>query len=204
MGLLSKIKGLLWNNKEEFDDEYVFDDNDDEKEEHLKRDDIDMHDRRQRESYIKACLEQMSEASNELEILGGEYDLVTSYLTDMEEIEALSTETKEKLKVYATKILELENNRERLNEKRKIVTNDEYNRMERIEQYMPEGYERLKKAEEYQVLVKRDLGRLEGEKHAYNFRKNELETVQSNMKGITVICISAMFFLIIFLIIIYQ
>ena len=205
MGLLTKIKGLFNGNKFYSEDEYDYDENlewTDEEQGHLKRDDIDIHDKRQRENYIKACLEQMSEASNELETLGGEYDLVTSYLTDMEEIEALKDETKEKLKGYATKILELENNRENLNKKRKIVTNDEYMRMERIEQYMPEGYERLKKAEEYQVLVKRDLGRLEGEKHAYNFRKNELEIAQSNMKGITVICISAMFFLIIVLLII--
>lgn len=204
MGLLTKVKELFGGNKDYFE-EYDFDENSDwidEEQEYLKRDDINIHDKRQRESYVKACLEQMSEASRELETLGGEYDLVTSYLTDMEEIEALRDETKEKLRGYATKILELENNRDRLNEKRKLVTTDEYTRMERIEQYMPEGYERLKKAEDYQVLVKRDLGRLEGEKHAYNFRKNELETSQSNMKGITVICISAMLFLIIILIII--
>ena len=57
-------------------------------EESLKRDNIDMHDKKQREHYVKACLEQMSEASKELDALGGEYNLVTSYLTDMEEIEA--------------------------------------------------------------------------------------------------------------------
>ncbi len=206
MGLFGKIKSFFGNNRQDFEEEYDFQENSEwnmtENEEHLKRDDINIHDKKQRENYVKACLEQMSEASKELEILGGEYDLVTSYLTDIEEIEALNNETKEKVKGYATKILELENNRDRLNEKRKLVTNDEYARMERIEQYMPEGYDRLKKAEEYQVLVKRDLGRLEGERHAYYFRKNELETLQNNMKGITVICISAMFFLIIVLIII--
>lgn len=95
MGLLNKIKGFLSGNKD-YLEEYDFDENSDwidEGQGHLKRDDIDMHDKRQRETYVKACLEQMSEASRELETLGGEYDLVTSYLTDMEEIEALKDET---------------------------------------------------------------------------------------------------------------
>lgn len=71
--------------------------------------------------------------------------------------------------------------------------------MERIEQYMPDGYHKLKEAEEYQVIVKKDLGRLDGERHAYYFRRNELINSQKNMKGITVICVSSMLFLILLL-----
>lgn len=67
--------------------------------------------------------------------------------------------------------------------------------MERIAEYMPAGYDRLRKAEEYQVLVKRDLNRLEGEKQAYYFRKSELENGQKNMKGMTAICVGSMVFL---------
>lgn len=74
--------------------------------------------------------------------------------------------------------------------------------MERIEQYMPDGYQKLREAEEYQVIVKKDLGRLEGERHAYYFRRNELINSQKNMKGITIICVSSMIFLIIILAII--
>ena len=35
----------------------------------LRRDDVDMHDKRQRERYVRTCLEQMAEASKELETL---------------------------------------------------------------------------------------------------------------------------------------
>ena len=202
MGFIEKIKGLFDKKNVEYDMDYDAEWNSSEDEECMQRDHIDIHDKRQRENYVKACLEQMSEASRELEVLGGEYDLVTSYLTDMEEIEALRDETKDKLKSFATKIIEIENSQNRLNEKRKYISNDDFARMERIEQYMPEGYDRLKKAEEYQVLVKRDLGRLEGERHAYHFRKNELQTLQNNMKGITMISISSMLFLFLLLVII--
>ena len=165
----------------------------------LKRDDVDIHDRKQRERYVRACLEQMAEASKELETLGGEYSLVTSYLTDMEEIEALPPEIKEQLYNMAKQLVELEDNHKKKKERKNIMPEEQYQHMERIAEYMPEGYEKLKKTEEYQVLVKRDLNRLEGEKQAYYFRKNELQNGQKNMKGMTAICVGSMVFLMILL-----
>lgn len=198
MGLLGKIKGLF--RRQTDDEESVY--KPDWEEQSLKRDNIDMHDKIQREHYIKACMEQMTEASKELDTLGGEYNLVTSYLTDMEEIEAQPDEVKEQLKTYASKILELENNRQKLDKKRRVMKPEDYLRMERVEQYMPEGYKRLKEAEDYQILVKKDMGRLDGERHAYYYRKNELLNSMSNMKGITVMCVGSMLFLILMLTII--
>ena len=195
MGLLGKIKGFFGRRTDDYENVYQ----PDWEQESLKRDDIDMHDKKQREHYVKSCLEQMSEASKELDTLGGEYNLVTSYLTDIEEVEAQPEEIKEQLRSYAKKILELENSKVKMGEKRCYMKQEDYCRMERIEQYMPEGYEKLKATEDYQVLVKKDLGRLDGEKHAYYFRKNELLTSQSNMKGITGICVGSMVFLIILL-----
>lgn len=192
MGLLGKIKNFFSRGNDEYADEYGGEWED----AGLKRDHVDMHDQLQREGYIKACLEQMSEASNELDTLGGEYNLVTSYLTDMEEVEALSPELKEQLKGYAKKLVELEGSRERLEERKGIMPEAEFAHMERIEQYMPDGYKKLREAEEYQVIVKKDLGRLDGERHAYYFRRNELINSQKNMKGITLICVSSMIFLI--------
>ncbi|MDE6053710.1 MAG: hypothetical protein K2G55_08115 [Lachnospiraceae bacterium] len=198
MGLLGKIKGFF--NRQTDDGENVY--RPDWEEESLKRDNIDMHDKIQREHYVKACMEQITEASKELDTLGGEYNLVTSYLTDMEEIEAQPDEVKEQLKTYASKILELENSREKLDKKRRIMKPEDYLRMERIEQYMPEGYKKLKEAEDYQILVKKDMGRLDGERHAYYYRKNELQNAMGNMKGITIMCVGSMLLLILMLTII--
>ena len=82
MGLLRNIADKLKGKKQEA---IEIDYNPQEEPEGLRRDDVDMHDKKQRERYVKACLEQMAEASKELETLGSEYNLVTSYLTDMEE-----------------------------------------------------------------------------------------------------------------------
>ena len=58
------------------------------------RDDLQIHDKKQRDEYVRGCLEQIAEASRELENLQHEYNMVTSYLKDMEEIEALPEEEK--------------------------------------------------------------------------------------------------------------
>lgn len=192
MGLLGSMKEKLGRRKVQTKEvEYI----PEQEEVSLKRDEIDVHDKKQRERYVKACLEQMAEASKELETLGGEYNLVTSYLTDMEEIDALPPEIKEQLSNMAKQLVELENNHKKTHERKNIMSEEQYQHMERIAEYMPQGYDKLKKTEDYQTLVKRDLNRLEGEKQAYYFRRNELQNGEKNMKGMTAISVGSMVFL---------
>ena len=56
----------------------------------------------QRKRYIVNCLEQIAEASKEIDLLTGEYTLVTSYLTDTDEIEALPAEQREEVNRVAS------------------------------------------------------------------------------------------------------
>lgn len=165
----------------------------------ISREGVDMLDVTQRERYVKACLEQLAEASKELESLDEEYNLVTSYLTDIEEIEAMAPELKDQLIGYAKQIIELEKNQQQRKERKSLMSEAEFAHMERIAEYMPNGYDKLKEAENYQVLVKKDLGRLDAERYSYQYRRNELENSQKNMKGMTVICIASMVFLIVVL-----
>lgn len=165
----------------------------------ISREGVDMLDVTQRERYVKACLEQLAEASKELESLDEEYNLVTSYLTDIEEIEAMAPELKDQLIGYAKQIIELEKNQQQRKERKSLMSEAEFVHMERIAEYMPNGYDKLKEAENYQVLVKKDLGRLDAERYSYQYRRNELENSQKNMKGMTVICIASMVFLIVVL-----
>ena len=60
-----------------------------------ERDHVDFGSESQRSSYITNCLEQMEEAAKELNLLTGEYSLITSYLTDMEDIDALPESERE-------------------------------------------------------------------------------------------------------------
>lgn len=170
---------------------------DEEKEENWEqivyaRNQINFHDQEQRSRYVNSCLEQIAEASREVEILTGEYNLVTSYLTDMEEIEALPGEEKEKLQETARRLQSLEQEMEGHRGRKRRMPDEEYYLIRKQEADIEEGIRKLKEAENYHVLVKQDLQRLNGERHAYNYRKQELEGITANLKGMAVIFFTAL------------
>ena len=52
------------------------------------------------------------------------------------------------------------------------MSDAKFRQLERMEEELAQGYEKLTQAEEYQERVKRDLKRLDGEKQSYHYRKN--------------------------------
>ncbi len=152
------------------------------------RQEVQINDTRQREEYVKGCLEQIAEASKELENLQFEYNMVTAYLKDMEEIEALPEEEKEELEACAKRIEALEEQQSGYQKRKHRMSEEKYRQMERLEAEISGGLEKLTQAEEYQDLVKRDLRKLDGERQAYSFRKNELNHVIRDTRSMTVVC----------------
>lgn len=152
------------------------------------RDDLQMNDKEQRQEYVKGCLEQIAEASRELETLQFEYNMVTSYLKDMEEIEALPEEERSELTACARKMEELEQQQSGYKSRPNRMSDVKYHQLERMEEEIQEGYEKLSAAEEYQILIKRDLKKLDGEKQAYLFRRNELRRVIEDTRSMTIVC----------------
>ena len=70
----------------------------------LSRDSINLRDQGQRMRYVRSCLEQIREAELEIEKLTREYSVVTSHLTDTEEIEALPASEKQEISGIVDKI----------------------------------------------------------------------------------------------------
>lgn len=145
-----------------------------------------------RDEYVKNCLEKIAEASKELENLDFEYNTVTSYLKDMEEIEAIPEEEAEDLKNCAKKVEYLQNSRDDYAGRKRLMSDERFCQIESMLDEIEEGCGKLKEAEQYQELVKKDLSRLDGEKHAYLFRKNELIGEVADTKGMAVICVAAL------------
>lgn len=158
----------------------------------LKRDEIRMNDPQQRKGYVQRCMEQIQESAEELESLTHEYNHVTAYLTDMEEIEALPSEEREHINEYAKKLLTLEEERRTFTSKKIRMSDHRYRHIEQIQNEVPDGIRKLREAEDYQALVRSDLTRLDGERHAYEYRKDEQRVIIENAKGITIICLVAM------------
>ncbi len=155
------------------------------------RDQVDFRNEEQRSRYITDCLEQMAEASKEIDELNGEYDRVTSYLKDMEEIEALPGQDREEINTFARKLLTLEQEREHYLDRKNGMNDTEYYQMRKQEEDVEEGLARLKQAEGYGGLIKQDMRRLERERQAYEFRRAELEVAMQNFRGMAVIFLTA-------------
>lgn len=156
------------------------------------RDEVNFNDEEQRSRYVTGCIEQMSDAAREIDALTGEYELVTTYLTDMEEIEALPPPQKEELDKVAHRLADLERECSRYREKRDRMKDGDFYHMRKQENEVQEGIEKLREAEHYAGLVKQDLRRLDRERHSYEYRRAELTEMQSNLRGMTVIFLSAM------------
>lgn len=153
---------------------------------------VDYTNKEQRNDYVRNCLERMADATRELENLTFEYDMVTSYLKDMEEIEALPPEESDQLKECAKRVSLLQDSKTDFMERPRRISDEKYQQMERIADEVDEGFQKLTEAEDYQNLIKQDLNRLDGERHAYMYRKNEVMSIISDTRGMAIICVVAL------------
>ena len=185
MGLIKKLRDRF--RKKEWEEEY-----DDTWSDAEDISEVNYDDKTQRTDYVKDCLERMADATKELENLSYEYDMVTSYLKEMEEIEALPEEESSQLKECAMRVAELQDSKADFMERARKITDEQYYHMERIADEVEEGYEKLSEAEEYQGRIKQDLGRLDGEKHAYLYRKSEVMNLIADTRGMAIICVAAL------------
>lgn len=155
----------------------------------------------QRKRYIVNCLEQIAEASKEIDLLTGEYTLVTSYLTDTDEIEALPAEQREEVNRVAGKLAGLEQERSRYREKKNRMRDADFYAIRKRENEIEEGIQKIRDGEKYGNLIRQDLHRLDGERHAYEYRRNELENLMNNQRGMAVIFLTALIVCVVMLVI---
>ncbi|MCI9073097.1 MAG: hypothetical protein HFH80_09945 [Lachnospiraceae bacterium] len=153
---------------------------------------VDFEQEEERSRYVTDCLEQIAEVSQELEMLQGEYSRVTAYLTDLEELEALPDQEKESLEITARKLQNMEREYEDFTHRSNRMDDAVYYQFKNRESELEEGIEKIRKTENYGALVKQDMQRLEGERLAYEYRKNELRGMMENLRGMAVIFLTAL------------
>lgn len=156
------------------------------------RENINMHNRGEREQYIRSCLEQIADAELQLRRLEYEYNMVTSHLTDIEELARSPEEMQLEIREAAEKLDELKEVQVSCTEKKNRISDAAFARMDQLEGDVEDGIKKLREAEDYQKLVKSDMRRLNGERHAYEYRRDELERELKNASGIAVICFAAL------------
>lgn len=138
--------------------------------------------------YIQDNCELMVDASRQIDEAKVEYQAVTSYLTDMQKIDSIPMEDKEELDDAARKIITLTRDRTQYQNRNDIkITDVQYKHMEQYEDEIADEIIKIKKNEEYLIVVKNDMRTLEGEKGSLNFKKEEILKQQQYLKGIAII-----------------
>ncbi|MCQ2526811.1 MAG: hypothetical protein MJ130_08600 [Lachnospiraceae bacterium] len=158
------------------------------------RGDVNFNDPEQRSRYIMDCLEQMEIGTREVEILTGEYQLVTEYLTDTEEIDALPDEQHARLEEVASQLAGYESEIRHYRDKKNRMSDIDYYTLRSHEGEVEEGIRKLREGEKYAVKIKKDLRRLDGERQANEFRRQELKKAKANYKGMVGIFVVAYIF----------
>lgn len=155
------------------------------------RDDVNFKDKEQRINYVRSCLEQIAEATRETKLLTGEYSQVTSYLTDMEEIEALPEDERSELDGIARRLVSCEHEKVKYKNKKNRMDDADYYRLRKQEDELQKEIEKLKECESYAAKIKQDLQRLDRERHAYEYRRSDLEVTLVNLRGMALIFLTA-------------
>lgn len=141
-----------------------------------------------RMTFVKEGCEQIIEVSKQIEEAKIEYQAVTSYLTDMQKIDAIPAEEREVVDDAARKIITLTRERSKFQSNRNIKISDkQYKHLEKYETQIPSEIVKMRKNEEYNIIVKNDMRNLEGEKGALHFQKEEIIKQQKYLKGLAII-----------------
>ena len=153
------------------------------------REHIDIHDHKQRHDYVVGCLEQIAEATREIENLEYEYNMVTAYLKDMEEIEALPPDEKAALESAAAKVSAIRRDRDKEEAKiNKGMSDAKFAQLMMLDEGVEDGIRKLTEAEDYQRKIKNDLKQLDNERSAFRYRRSELISEMEDCQGMAVVC----------------
>ncbi len=151
--------------------------------------------------YVLDHCEQIIESARELVEEKKEYQIVTSYLKDIEFLTNLSEEQKAPLRDVAENILKLSDERDRYLNTSKKISDAQYVMLEQMEHEIPDVVRRMKENETYQTTVKQDMAYLEGEKMQWMLLRSDLLHEKYILRMASYIVFSAFFLLIVVLLV---
>ncbi len=129
---------------------------------------------------------QIIETTHTLDELKGEYQAVTAYLTDIQKIELMPEEDREKVNDLAKRILTLNRDKTRYQKGVRKINDIQYKHMAKFEDVLPVQMKEMKRHESYQETIKTDMKYLEREKEDLFEEQEEIFHKQSYLKGIAI------------------
>lgn len=149
--------------------------------------------------YVLEALSQMAESAEKCDFAQAEYDAVTSFLRDIEEIENLPFREKQEIMGLAQNIVNIEKDRKNLFKKSTKLPDHTIDMIERYEREIPDAIKKIREAEDYRKLVKKDLKRLDHERRSNRFQIKQHNVTLMNSKGVATIILVAMLFTVLIL-----
>lgn len=134
--------------------------------------------------YLVEQCEEMAKEAGDMAAAKQEYQSVTSYLTDIQVIEAMQEQDREKLTDLAQNIMNLTKARTDMQQKASRIPDSVFNQLDMMKEEVPVAIMRLKDNEKRQRVLKRDLDYLEGEKVEWTYEKAAIGDEQKICKRI--------------------
>ncbi|MCM1082858.1 MAG: hypothetical protein NC393_04075 [Clostridium sp.] len=127
--------------------------------------------------------EQLIDITYYAEDMKREYQLVTSYLTDIQRLEELPESIKNDLEDTARKIEMLDDNRQTYLKSENLLSMECYNKIASLEKSVPDTIRKLIDMEQQDTLLKNDMSYLEGEKEDLKYLHTEYAADISRTRG---------------------
>lgn len=134
------------------------------------------------EQYVVERLEQIIEVTKEIEDEKAEYRMVTSYLNDIQMLEDMPKEERDKITEVAVNVVQLNAARTEFLNSAKKLSDAQFAQLEKEEEEMPAAIKRMTANEMYRDTLKKDMKYLEREKSEWALQKEYLSHQQKSLK----------------------
>ena len=181
MGLLSTVKDLFTKTEvteEVFEYESI--------DSYLKKQQQEMERKGTQDDVAYKC-DQIVEASYQMEDLRAEYDMVTSYFEDIQMIEELPQNVRKQVTDIAKKIAFLESETSQFVHMDDRISDENFRMIQGMEEDLTTIFGQLKELEDMDMVIRRDMTNLEGEKNAQEYIQESIEQRQHSLKNFIII-----------------
>lgn len=139
------------------------------------------------EEDVEFKCDQVIDATHQMEDLRVEYEMVTSYFTDIQTIEELPQDVRNELTDIAKKIAFLEDETSAFLHSDDRISDENFRMIQGIEKDLTDILGRLKDLEDMDMKIKRDMKHLEAEKNSQEYLQESIENRQSRLRMFLII-----------------
>ncbi len=132
---------------------------------------------------VQDFCEQLVDVSYHMEDLKKEYQVVTSYLTDIQRIEELPIDMANEIIENAKRIEMMDKNRHTYLQSEELLSMEQYKIISRLEDEVPDTIKTLYEMEQRDAMLKNDMGHLEGEKESLKYRRRDCAVGIDRLRG---------------------